>query len=130
MFTSIARVLVASALVVGLTGSAAMPAAANAGDVIRVGVCSGRSDARIKLSLEHRRIEVQFEVDSNRVGQIWRVRIFHDGFRIFPGLRLTRGPSGSFEVRLLARNLRGVDRFRARAHNPASGERCGARAAI
>ena len=75
-----------------LIGGAAMPAAlARDGDVIRRGACSGRSDWKLKLSEENGRIEVEYEVDQNRVGDVWRVRIRHDGDLVFADRRTTRG---------------------------------------
>ncbi len=124
------RAMVATA-VLGtlLIGGAAMPAAlARDGDVIRRGACSGRSDWKLKLSEENGRIEVEYEVDQNRVGDVWRVRIRHDGDLVFADRRTTRGPSGSFEVRILQRNRAGDDVFRGRAVNVRTGETCGGRA--
>ena len=115
--------LVAGTMLVG-----AMPAHANDADVIRRGSCRGTSDWKLKLSPEDGRIEVEFEVDQNRVGQTWAVRIAQDGDQIFAGRRITRAPSGSFEVRVLARNTAGDDTFRATARNVASGETCVGRA--
>jgi hypothetical protein len=115
--------LVAGTMLVG-----ALPAHANDADVIRRGSCSGASDWKLKLSPEDGRIEVDFEVDQNRVGQTWAVRITQDGDRIFAGRRITRAPSGSFEVRVLARDTAGDDVFRATARNVASGETCVGRA--
>jgi hypothetical protein len=113
--------LVAS-MVLGVTG--ATPAMAKDGDVVRSGSCSGSTDWKLKLSPEDGRIEVEYEVDSNRVGQTWKVRIAKDGDRIFGGKRTTSGPSGSFEVRVVTSNTAGDDVFKARAKNPATGEVC------
>jgi hypothetical protein len=113
-----------------LTVAGAMPASANDADVIRRGSCSGRSDWKLKLSPEDGRIEVQFEVDSNVNGQTWHVRIRQNGERIFAGTRVTKAPSGSFEVRKLTNNTAGTDRFRARAINAATGETCAGAASI
>ena len=123
------RAIVATA-VLGtlLIGGTAMPAAARDGDVIRSGACSGRSDWKLKLSEEDGRIEVEYEVDQNVVGDVWRVRIRHDGDLVFAGRRTTRAPSGSFEVRILQRNRAGDDLFRGRAVNLRTGETCGGRA--
>jgi hypothetical protein len=121
----VASVALAGTVVGGLLAG---PAAAKDGDVIRRGACSGRSDWKLKLSDEDGRIEVQFEVDQNRVGDIWRVRIRHDGDLVFAGRRTTRAPSGSFEVRILQRDRAGEDAFRARAVNTRTGETCVGRA--
>ena len=111
-----------------LIGGTALPVLAKDGDVIRQGACSGRSDWKLKLSREDGRIEVEYEVDQNVVGDVWRVRIRHDGDLVFAGRRTTRGASGSFEVRILQRNRAGDDVFRGRAVNLRTGETCGGRA--
>ena len=99
-------------------------ALAGQGDVIRQGSCSGRSDWKLKLSPEDGRIEVEFEVDQNVVGDRWRVTIRHDGAVAFRGTRTTGGASGSFEVRTVEPNHAGSDAFRARARNLSTGEVC------
>ena len=121
---------IVAALVLGtlLIGGTALPVLARDGDVIRRGACSGNSDWKLKLSEENGRIEVEYEVDQNRVGDVWRVRIRHDGDLVFAGRRTTRGASGSFEVRILQRNRAGDDVFRGRAVNLRTGETCGGRA--
>jgi hypothetical protein len=125
----VGRMVVAGALLLSL--AAVGPAAsAKAGDVIRTGGCSGASDWKLKLSPENGKIEVEVEVDSNRVGQTWAVRIRQNGERIFAGRRVTQAPSGSFTVRVLAPNTAGTDGFRASATNLANGESCVGRASI
>ena len=111
-----------------LIGGSAVPTLAKDGDVIRRGACSSASDWKLKLSEENGRIEVEYEVDQNRVGDTWRVRIRHDDDLVFAGTRITKAPSGSFEVRLLQRNRAGDDVFRGRAVNLRTGEVCGGRA--
>ncbi len=123
------RAMVATA-VLGtlLIGGTAMPVLAKDGDVIRRGSCSGNSDWKLKLSEEDGRIEVEYEVDQNVVGAVWRVQIRHDRDLVFAGRRTTRAPSGSFEVRILQRNRAGDDVFRGRAVNTRTGQTCGGRA--
>jgi hypothetical protein len=128
MSAKIVRVALAAAL--ALTVAGAVPASAKDGDVIRTGACSGASDWKLKLSPENGKTEVQYEVDSNVVGQTWRVRIFQNGERIFRGSRVTQAPSGSFTVRVLAANPAGTDSFKGRAVNAATGEVCVGRASI
>ena len=123
------RAMVATAIVSALMmGGAAVPAVAKDGDVIRTGACSGRSDWKLKLSRQDARIEVEYEVDQNVVGDVWRVRIRHNGDLVFAGRRTTKAPSGSFEVRILQQNRPGDDVFRTRAVNSSTGEVCGGRA--
>jgi len=114
-----------TALVVGvLFLIPATSALAGQNDVIRRGSCSGQSDWKLKLSSEDGGIEVEFEVDQNVVGDRWRVKIRHDGDVAFRGTRITRGASGSFEVRTVESNRAGSDTFRARARNLSTGEVC------
>jgi hypothetical protein len=109
----------------------AMPAAARDGrEVVRSGNCTGTTDWKLDLELDDGRIETEFEVDSNRNGQRWRVVLKRDGNRFFRGVRVTHGPSGSFEVERRPRNRAGSDRIVARAVNLASGEVCRGTATI
>ena len=103
---------------------AAPGAVAKDGDVIKTGGCSGRSDWKLKLSPENGKIEVDFEVDQNRVGDRWRVTLKHDGDRIFRDVRETRGPSGSFEVHQVEPNRAGDDFFVGKALNLSTEEEC------
>lgn len=128
MLDRMLRVVLTAAL--ALTVAGAVPALAKDGDVIRRGACSGASDWKLKLSPENGKIEVEYEVDSNVVGQTWAVRLFHDGERIFAGMRTTKAPSGSFTVRVLASDTSGTDSFRGRARNLASDEVCRGSASI
>lgn len=122
MRTTIATVA-AVTTIAGL-GFVAAPAMANDDDVIRRGSCSGSSDWKLKASPEDGRIEVEGEVDSNKVGQTWRWRILHNGEVSARGKKTTKAPSGSFEVRRLLVDLRGDDGIGWRARNPKSGEVC------
>jgi hypothetical protein len=126
---TIQRLVLSTMLVAGAIALA--PAAgAKAGDVIRTGACSGSSDWKLKLSPEDNGIQLEFQVDSNRVGQTWRVRIRENGVLIFSRTRVTKAPSGSFTVRRLADDTAGTDAFRAAATNVATGETCVGRASI
>jgi hypothetical protein len=117
--TSTAVALIA---LVALAGPAAV--AAKDGDVIRTGACSNRSDWKLKLSPEDGRIEVEFEIDTPRVGQTWNVTIKKNGNKIFTGQRTTKAPSGSFTVRQVTSNPAGTDSFVGRAVNLTTGEVC------
>jgi hypothetical protein len=128
MFKRILQVSLAAAMTLTVVGAA--PASANDGDVIRRGSCSGSTDWKLKLSPEDGRIEIEYEVDSNKVGQTWKVRIFKNDERIFRGTRTTTAPSGSFEVRVVTSDTAGTDDFRARAKNPSTGETCGGKASF
>ena len=99
-------------------------ASAGQNDVIREGSCSDSSDWKLKVSPEDGDLEVEFEVDQNVSGDRWRVRIRHDGDLAFRGTRITRGASGSFEVRIVENDTAGSDAFRARARNLSTDEVC------
>lgn len=119
--------LVAGAVLTATVLAPTAPAWANDDDVIRRGACSGNTDWKIKASPENGRIEVEAEIDSNRVGQTWRWRLLHNGDLTSAGRSTTEAPSGSFEVRRVVVDLAGSDALRFRATNPASGEVCVAR---
>ena len=118
-------------LVLVLTGALALlalgsPALAKDGDVIVRGTCSAKSTAKLKLSGENGRIEVELEVDQNRNGVPWTVVLTREGTRVAPVVRLARAPSGSFTVRRLIANPAGSDVVRAVATR--RGESCRAQA--
>ena len=106
----------------------AAAAAAKDGDVLRAGTCTQASSSKLKLSPEDGGIEVELEVDQNRNGVRWSVVLTRNGGAAGRTVRVTRGPSGSFEVRFVTRNGAGADRFVARAARV--GERCVARASF
>lgn len=95
------------------------------GDDLVRGFCGKSSSSKLKLSPENGRIEVEFEVDQNVSGDRWRVKIRHDGDRVFRGTRTTGGASGSFEVRIVEDDRAGSDTFAARARNLSTDEVCG-----
>jgi len=104
----------------------ANPASAKDGDreVQRTGSCSASADWTLKAKQDDGRIEVELEVDSNRAGQTWSVRLTDNGKQVFSGRRVTQAPSGSFSIERHTANLAGVDRFRGTARNAATGETC------
>lgn len=118
------RRILALALAAVMMAAFAGPAAARDGDVIRTGDCSGSANWKLKGGLRDGRIEVEFEVDSNRVGETWRVRLSDNGNVFFRGLRTTLAPSGSFSVEKRTANLAGTDRIVGFARNLATGQTC------
>ena len=110
-----------------LAVAAAHAGPAKDGDVLRRGTCTGPSTSKIKLSEEDGRIEVEFEVDQNRNGVRWTVTLRRPTTLVVRTTRVTRGPSGSFELRRVVGNRAGSDRIVARATR-ASGEVCRAAA--
>lgn len=87
------------------------------------GTCAGGGAWKLKAKHDDGRIEVEYEVDTNRRGQLWHVTLTDNGHWIFAGNRRTGGPSGSFSVRVRPVNRAGVDTVR--AHATRSGHSCG-----
>ena len=121
------RTLLATAIIAGATLALPATTFAKDGDVLRTGSCSGSADWKLKVGPEDGRLEVEFEVDSNRVGQTWRVKIKDNGVLRYNALRTTLAPSGSFEVERRIPNMAGTDQIVARARNVNSGQLCVAR---
>ena len=114
----------AAAVVTTLTFSGLVAVAGPA--MAKEGQGSGGSDVRasakcttgiIQLKAKHdgSRIEVEAEVDTNRVGQTWALRLTDNGVVVFQGLRTTVAPSGSFQVQRFIANRAGTDTITARA---------------
>ena len=100
------------------------PAQANDSDKVRVGSCTGTTDWKLKVGPEDGRLEVEGQIDSNRIGQTWNWRIVHNGSLSASGTRTTLAPSGAFTVRRLVLNRAGSDSIVFRATNVRSGEVC------
>jgi hypothetical protein len=105
-------VVLAAAPLVGV-----LPAHASGGhDAVRdSGSCSGTTHWKLKAKPDSGQLEVEFEVDSNRAGQSWHVRLKDNGSRFFTGTRQTAGASGSFTVSSRTANAVGSDVVKARA---------------
>lgn len=115
---------VAAACIVGLVLPIG-PASAKGGDEIRnAGSCTGRTTWELKAKARDGGIEVEYEVDSNRVGQVWRWSLHQNGVRVAAGRATTKAPSGSFSVERRLPNRSGVDTFAGRARNLQTGEVC------
>jgi hypothetical protein len=94
------RSLVVTALAL-VALAAPVAATAKDGDVRVVKRCTGPSTVKLKLSEEDGRIEVEGEVDQNRVGVAWAWQLRVGGVLVARGTGRTRAPSGSFSVRRL-----------------------------
>ena len=133
MKTDLVRLMTAATVAASLIAFAPAARAAHGAHgprVIKSGACSGSSHWKLKLKTEDRGIEVEFEVDQNVTGQVWRVRLAENGTRIASDRRTTGAPSGSFTFAKLAHDAAGRDAFVARATNTHSGETCVGRASI
>ena len=94
------------------------------------GKCTGASTSKIKAKLDNGRLETEFEVDQNRIGRRWSVVLRRNGRVVFRGIRTTRAPSGSFELRRLLGNSPGTDRIAATARALRGGEVCSASTSV
>jgi hypothetical protein len=99
-------------------------------DVRVRGTCSAASSAKLKLSPENGRVEVEFEVDQNRVGTRWGVVLTRNGTRVLSRGAVTLAPSGSFEVRRVVAPGSPSTRVSAVARAVGSGEICRAVAVL
>ena len=107
---------------------AVAPIASAKGPGVRVsGACTKSSTAKLKLSNEDGRIEVEFEVDQNRNGVPWKVTLRRNGSVVAATTAITRAPSGSFSIR---RVISGPGGRVAAVATRSSGERCTAVASI
>ena len=103
-------------------------ASAKGGHGVQVsGVCTKHSTAKLKLSNDDGRVEVEFEVDQNRNGIPWKVTLRRNGSLVATTTATTHAPSGSFSVRRLIPGASGT--FVAVATR-SSGERCTAKSSI
>lgn len=91
------------------------PAAAKDGDdalVRAAGSCSGRADWKLKAKPDDGRLEVEFEIDSNRAGQTWRWKLTDNGVKVASGRATTAGRSGSFSIERKIADRSGRDTIR------------------
>lgn len=102
-----------------------------AADDVRVrGACTLSSTAKLKLSPEDGRVEVEFEVDENRNGSRWGVTLTRNGTRVVSRAATTRAPSGSFEARAVIAAGSPRTKVTAVARRAATGEVCRATATL
>jgi hypothetical protein len=120
----LARPLLAVAPLLIVLGVAGGTAAAKNGDRQVSGSCSKGSHWKLKAGARDSGIETEFEVDSNRNGQVWSVRMTDNGTQTFSGKRTTVAPSGSFSVSRRIANRAGTDTIVATASNAKTGETC------
>jgi len=123
---SVPTVIAATFAATIFAGVVAGPALAQGGggDVRTVAKCSTSSTIKLKAKPDNGRIQIEAEVDSNRVGQTWSTRLTDNNVRVFAGNKVTLAPSGSFSVRVLAPNRAGTDTIVATARNVRTGETC------
>jgi hypothetical protein len=122
MYLAVLAAMVALAL--------ASTSSARDGDITKQGVCTGASSSTLKVGVRNEGIEVEWEVDSNVVGQTWSWKLKDNGVVAFKGHSTTQAPSGSFSIQRLLTNQAGPDKIQASAKNPATGESCHASLSI
>jgi hypothetical protein len=109
-----------AALTLSLTApllAATTPAFASGGGggVSASGACANGGHFKLKAKHDDRAIELEYQVDSNRAGQVWKVRITDNGAVVVSRHATTMGPSGSFTIRKVIANRPGPDKIHARA---------------
>ena len=110
------RVTAAGVVALAVVATGATSAEAKGREVIRSGGCDNSAATwKLKAKSDDGKIEVEFQVDSNKVGQTWSVRMGDDGNRFYTGTKTTAGASGSFTVVRRISNRAGTDSIRARA---------------
>ena len=109
-----AAVLAAFATPIALAAPA-LASGGSGGGVTSTGSCAGGGVFKLKAKHDNALIQVEYEVDTNRVGQAWAVRITDNGATIYSGTVKTTAPSGSFTVRKVTANRAGTDVIRAHA---------------
>jgi len=98
--------------------------------VTKAGHCSATSESKLKIKTDDGAIETEFEVDSNVVGQTWKVVLHDNGTLVAHGKAKTAAPSGSFEFRRTVADQTGTDVIKAKATNLTTGEICKATASL
>jgi hypothetical protein len=112
--TAILALLVSAAPSLGKGG--------NDGRVIRSGDCSGASNWKLKAKPDDGKLEVEFEVDQNRNGVEWAVKLKRNGKTVVSTTKRTAAPSGSFSLERRIANPAGTDKISAVATR--DGETC------
>jgi hypothetical protein len=114
-------VLALLALLAALVADAAVARDGRDGERIEVrvaGTCSGGVTSKLRLRSDDDGIELEFEVDQDRAGAVWRVALVHERRVAWKGVLRTVRPSGSFDVERRLRDLPGADAVTARAWGP------------
>lgn len=122
--THAGRAVAATVLTLAVVAAGATVAQAAGREVRSSGSCSATSVWKLKAKTDDGKIQVEAEVDTNKIGQTWGVRLADNGTLFASVSRTTLAPSGSFTVKRLITNRAGSDRITLVATNAATGERC------
>jgi hypothetical protein len=90
-------------------------ASGGGGGVSSSGACTNGGHFGLKAKHDDGKIEMEYEVDSNRAGQVWAVRITDNGATVVSRHATTAGRSGSFTIRKVIADRPGPDKIHARA---------------
>jgi hypothetical protein len=101
---AVATTVAATTVVAGAT-----PAFAKGTPAVSASTKCSTGVIKLKAKHENSRIEIEAEVDTNRNGQTWSLRLSDNGTSVFLGKRTTHAPSGSFSVSKLITNRAGTD---------------------
>jgi hypothetical protein len=82
------------------------------------GACGHGARSRLRLRARDGAIEMEFEVDENRAGRLWRVVVVHERRVAWRGRARTGRSSGSFSVERRIADYAGSDQVMARAVGP------------
>jgi hypothetical protein len=109
-----------AAIAVSLTApilAATTPAFASGGGggVSASGACTNGGHFKLKAKHDDGKIEMEYQVDSNRAGQVWAVRITDNGAVVVSRHATTTGTSGSFTIRKVIADRPGPDKIHAHA---------------
>jgi hypothetical protein len=116
--TAVASLVLVSGVIVSA------PASAKSTAVIKTGTCSAGHTYKLKAKPDNGALEVEWEVDQNRNGQVWTWAITHDRVVKASGRATTKAPSGSFSVTRRVVNAAGVHTISGVARNSVTGEIC------
>jgi len=70
---------------------------------------------KLKAKPDDGRLEIEYQLDTNRNGQVWAVSITDNGHQVFAGKRTTKAPSGSLTINIRPVNRAGTDHLVATA---------------
>ena len=112
---SSSALLLAAAVAVPVLAAAPAEAKGGSPAVQSGGTCIGGGVWKLKAKHDDGRLEIEYQVDTNRAGQAWRVMVTDNNVSIFNGIRTTTAPSGSFTVQLRPVDRPGPDVIRTKA---------------
>jgi hypothetical protein len=119
-----------AAVCLALALGAPAPALAHGGgggdqDVRVTGTCGRGASSKLRLRAKDGALRVEFEVDSRRAGERWRIVLVHERRVAWRGRARTRHDDGSFRIRRSLPDFGGADQITARASGP-RGNTCAA----